>query len=84
MVVKKALAAHLDMDSKVTLGVLCDHIVPSGESIDDEERKTRDKLRSLVLSFMCGDAKRSIVERHAGQAGSEQEVVLINGLLKVL
>jgi hypothetical protein len=83
VIVKKALASHLDMDSKVTLGVLCDQIVPEGAPADEDERITRERLRSLVLSFICGEAKRSIVERHASQLGSEQEKVLIDGLVKV-
>lgn len=83
-VVKKALAEHLDMDSKITLGVLCDQIVPIDEPVDPEDKATRDRLRTLVLAFIAGEAKRAIVERHASQAGSEQEQLIINGLFKVI
>ncbi|KAI0032893.1 apoptosis inhibitory protein 5-domain-containing protein [Vararia minispora EC-137] len=82
--VKKALASHLDMDSKVTLGVLCDQIAPAGEPADEDERITRERLRSLVLNFMCVEHRRAIVERHASRAGSEQEKVLIDGLFRAI
>ena len=83
-VVKKALAEHLDMDPKVTLGVLCDQIVPGDEPMDPEDKTMRDRLRTIVLAFIAGEAKRAIVERHASQAGSEQERIIINGLFKVI
>ncbi|ETW81118.1 hypothetical protein HETIRDRAFT_419033 [Heterobasidion irregulare TC 32-1] len=83
-VVKKALLEHLDMDSKVTLGVLCDQLVPIDEPMDEEEKAIRDRLGSLVLAFIAGEAKRAIIERHASRAGNEQEQVLIDGLVKAL
>lgn len=83
-VVKKALLEHLDMDSKVTLGVLCDQLVPTDEPMDEEEKAIRDRLGSLVLAFIAGEAKRAIIERHASRAGNEQEQVLIDGLVKVM
>jgi hypothetical protein len=82
IVVKKALTEHLDMDPRITLGVLCDQIVPPDEPMDEEEQSTRDRLRSLVLSFLSGEAKRAIVERHANP-GSDAEDVLVNGILTV-
>lgn len=82
IVVKKALTEHLDMDPKVTLGVLCDQIAPPDEPMDEEEQSIRDRLRSLVLSFLTGEAKRAIVERHA-LPGSGAEETLINSLLVV-
>ncbi|KAA1471859.1 hypothetical protein DENSPDRAFT_837964 [Dentipellis sp. KUC8613] len=83
-VVKKALAEHLDMDPKVTLGVLCDQIVSADEPVDEEDKAIRDRLRSLVIAFMCGEAKRAIVARHANQPGNPQETVLIEGLFKAV
>jgi hypothetical protein len=80
--VKKALSEHLDMDPPVTLGVLCDQIVPPHEPMDDEELQIRDRLRSLVISFLTGEAKRAIL-RHANRPGSEAEAVLVNQLLVV-
>lgn len=79
---KKQLTEHLDMDPKVTLGVLCDQISPPDESMDDEEQAIRDRLRSLVLSFLTGEARRAIVERHAVPSSVAEEV-LINRLLSV-
>lgn len=71
------------MDPTVTLGVICDQIVPPDEPLDEEEQGIRDRLRSLVLSFLAGEAKRSLVERHASTAGSPAEQVLVNSLFKV-
>lgn len=79
--VKKALIEHLDMDPRVTLGVLCDQVTPPEELMDEEEQGIRDRLRSLVLSFLTGEAKRA-VERHA-LPGSAAEDVLITCLLEV-
>ncbi|GLB37081.1 putative apoptosis inhibitory protein 5 (API5) [Lyophyllum shimeji] len=83
IVVKKALTEHLDMDPKVTLSVLCEHIAPLDELADEEEQDIRDRLRSVVLAFLTGEARRAIVERHA-LPGSEVEEVLINAMLSVI
>lgn len=78
-VVEHQLTEHLDMDPRVTLGVLRDQIVPLEEPLDDEDPTIRDRLRSLVLGFMIGRAKRGIVERHAQQT----ESVFVESLAKV-
>ncbi|TFK44662.1 apoptosis inhibitory protein 5-domain-containing protein [Crucibulum laeve] len=83
VVVKKALVAHLDMDPKITLSVLCDQIIPPDDIIDEEEKAIRDYLRSLVISFLTTEAKRAIVERHALR-DSEAEEVIINGALSAI
>lgn len=70
------------MDPRVTLGVLCDQIVPPDETMDEEELSIRERLRTLVLAFMTGEAKRAIVERHA-VPGSQAEEVLLLGLFGV-
>jgi len=71
------------MDCCVTLGVLCDQIVPPDDLADEEEQFIRDRLRSLVLSFITMEAKRAIVERHASQLDSGAEEVLVNALWMV-
>jgi hypothetical protein len=81
--VKKALAEHLDLDPQVTLGVLCDQVVPADEPMDEEEQEIRDRLRSLVIAFLTGRAKRAIVDRHTSKPGNEAEQVLVGGLLTV-
>ena len=81
--VKRALTQHLDMDPVITIGVLCDQIVPPDEPLDEEEQSIRDRLRSLVLAFLAGEAKRPLVERHANAAGTPAEQVLVSGLFKV-
>ncbi|KAI9571674.1 hypothetical protein HD554DRAFT_2168922 [Boletus coccyginus] len=75
-VVKSALLKHLDMDPPVTLGVLCDQIIPPEEDLDDDERQTRERLRSLVLSFLATDAMNAI-QKHTDPPGSEAEHVLV-------
>ncbi|TFK54567.1 hypothetical protein OE88DRAFT_1625540 [Heliocybe sulcata] len=82
VVVKKALLEHLDMDAPVTLGVLCDQIMPLEEPSDEEEQAIRERLRSLVIAFMTGDARRSIVERHAAKNNCEE--ILFDGLLQAV
>ncbi|KAN0091367.1 hypothetical protein V8E55_004933 [Tylopilus felleus] len=79
-VVKVALLKHLDMDPPVTLGVLCDQIVPPEEDLDDDERQTRERLRSLVLSFLATDAIGAI-QKHTDPPGSEAEHVLVMQLI---
>ncbi|KAI8992938.1 hypothetical protein BD414DRAFT_514013 [Trametes punicea] len=82
--VKRALTQHLDMDPSVTLGVLCDQIVPPDEPLDEEEQSIRDRLRSLVIAFLAGEARRSLVERHASTPGSPAEEVLVSGLFRAI
>ncbi|KAH9859015.1 hypothetical protein C2E23DRAFT_880401 [Lenzites betulinus] len=82
--VKRALTQHLDMDPTVTLGVICDQIVPPDEPLDEEEQAIRDKLRSLVLAFLAGEAKRSLVERHAITPDSPAEQNLVMNLFKAI
>lgn len=81
-IVKKALLEHLDMDPPVTLGVLCDQILLPDEPMDEEEQHIRDRLRSLVIHFLTGEAKRTII-RHAGRPGIGAEEVLVSELVVV-
>lgn len=81
-VVKKALQEHLDMDPQATLSVLCYQISPPDEPMETTEDNTRDRLRSLVLSFLSVEAKIALVERHA-LPGSEGEKILFEALLSV-
>ncbi|TCD61380.1 hypothetical protein EIP91_008534 [Steccherinum ochraceum] len=82
-VVQKALIEHIDMDPVVTLSVLCDQVIPTEEELDEEDQVIRDRLRSLVLTFLTGDARRGIVERHA-VPGSLAEDVLVSGMFKAI
>ncbi|KAI0074404.1 hypothetical protein K474DRAFT_1665400 [Panus rudis PR-1116 ss-1] len=81
-VVKKSLTEHLDLDPAITLGVLCDQIIPLEDPMDDEEQAIRDRLRSLVLKYLSDDAKRRVQE-HA-KPGSSADEVLVTGLLKAM
>ncbi|KAJ7502500.1 apoptosis inhibitory protein 5-domain-containing protein [Mycena galericulata] len=84
VVVKQALIAHLNLDPRVTLGVLCDQIMPAVDAtVDPDELYMRDRLRTLVLAFLTDEAKQVIVEKHA-VPGSDAESVLVDGLLTAL
>ena len=80
-VVKKALVEHLDMDPKVTLSVLCDQLAPPEEDMDEEEQTIRVRLRSLVLFFLTGEAKRALVEKHALPGSPAEDILLHTALL---
>ncbi|KXN90634.1 Apoptosis inhibitor 5-A [Leucoagaricus sp. SymC.cos] len=82
-IVKRALVEHLDMDPKVTLGVLCDQIIPPNDTTDEEEVSIRERLRSLVLGFMVGEAKHAICGVHAAPGGSG-ESALYDGLFAAI
>ncbi|KAH7925612.1 hypothetical protein BV22DRAFT_1104816 [Leucogyrophana mollusca] len=84
IVVKKALCEHLDMDSSVTLGVLCDQVVPPEEKMEEEEQYIRDRLRSLVIAFLTGEARNAIVQRYTEPPGTEAENVMVGELLTAI
>jgi hypothetical protein len=62
-VVKNALIQHLELDSKVVLGVLCDQIVPPDEPMEEEDRAIRERLRGLVVAFLADDAREPLLAR---------------------
>ena len=84
-VVKTALIQHLELDSKVTLGVLCDQIVPPDDPVEDEDKLIRERLRRLVIAFLAEEAREPLLSRlrNQGDSGVEQEHALIDTLLKV-
>jgi hypothetical protein len=84
-VVKTALIQHLEMNSKVSLGVLCDQIVPPDDPIEDEDKLIRERLRRLVIAFLAEEAREPLVSRlkSQGDSGAEQELALVDTLLKV-
>jgi hypothetical protein len=84
--VKTALIRHIELDSKVTLRVLCDQIVPPDDPIEDEDRAIRDRLRGLVVAFLAEEAREPLLARlrSQGDSGVEQERALIDTLLKVM
>ncbi|KAJ7646592.1 hypothetical protein FB45DRAFT_890848 [Roridomyces roridus] len=85
VVVKQALIAHLDLDPAVTLGVLCDQIMPpvDPKAVDSDELFMRDRLRTLVLAFLAEDARQAITERLA-LPDSPAEAVLVDRLLTAI
>ena len=70
------------MDPPLTLSVLCDQIVPTEEDPDDDERQTKERLRSLVLSFLATDAM-SAIQKYTDPPGSEAEHILVTQLILV-
>lgn len=83
--VKTALIQHLELDSKVTLSVLCDQIVPPDDPVEDEDKLIRERLRRLVIAFLADEAREPLLSRlqSQGDSGVEQEQTLIHTLLKV-
>jgi hypothetical protein len=84
-VVKTALIQHLEFDSKVTLGVLCDQIVPPDDPMEDEDKTIRERLRALVVTFLAEDARQPLLAQlqRQGRNAAEQEDALIDTLIKV-
>ncbi|KAH9053212.1 apoptosis inhibitory protein 5-domain-containing protein [Lactarius vividus] len=85
-VVKMALIQHLELDSKVTLGVLCDQIVPPDDPMEDEDKTIRERLRALVVAFLAQDARSPLLAQLQGQGrgAAEQEDALIDTLIKAV
>ena len=83
--VKTALIQHLEFDSKVTLGVLCDQIVPPDDPMEDEDRTIRERLCALVVAFLAEDARQPLLAQlqRQGRSAAEQEDALIDTLIKV-
>jgi hypothetical protein len=71
------------MDPGVTLGVLCDQIIPPEYTIDEEEQQIRDRLRSLVIAFLKVDAAEAIIRKYTKTPGTDTENVLVGQLLTV-
>jgi hypothetical protein len=61
--VKNALIQHLELDSEVVLGVLCDQIVPPDEPMEEEDRAIRERLRGLVVAFLAKDTREPLLAR---------------------
>ncbi|KAN0138268.1 Apoptosis inhibitory protein 5 (API5) domain containing protein [Lactarius tabidus] len=85
-VVKTALIQHLEFDSKVTLGVLCDQIVPPDDPMEDEDRTIRERLRALVVAFLAEDARQPLLSQlqRQGRRAADQEDSLIDTLIKAI
>ena len=84
-VVKTALIQHLELDSKVSLGVLCDQIIPPDDPVEEEDKLIRERLRWLVIAFLAEEAREPLLSRlqSQGDSGAEQERALVDTLLKV-
>ncbi|KAI9437549.1 apoptosis inhibitory protein 5-domain-containing protein, partial [Lactarius indigo] len=85
-VMKMALVQHLQLDPKVTLGVLCDQIVPPDDPIEDEDKTIRERLCALVVVFLAQDARKPLLAQLQDQrrGSAEQEDALIDTLIKAV
>ncbi|KAH9026559.1 hypothetical protein EDB84DRAFT_337845 [Lactarius hengduanensis] len=77
---------HLELDSKVTLGILCDQIVPPDDPMDNEDKTIRERLRALVVAFLAQDARKPLLAQLQGQGrgAAEQGDALIDNLIKAI
>ncbi|KAH9016721.1 hypothetical protein EDB84DRAFT_1523712, partial [Lactarius hengduanensis] len=66
-VVKMVLIQHLELDSKVTLGVLCDQIVPPEDPMEEEDKTIRERLEALVVAFLAQDTWKPLQAQLQGQ-----------------
>ncbi|KAH9025315.1 hypothetical protein EDB85DRAFT_236475 [Lactarius pseudohatsudake] len=85
-VIKVVLIQHLELDSKVTLGVLCDQIVPPKDPMEDGDKTIRERLEALVVAFLAQDTRKPLLAQLQGQrrGAAKQEGALIDTLIKVL
>jgi hypothetical protein len=92
-VVKTAIIQLLELDSKITLSVLCDQVVPPDDTTEDKDKATRERLPTLVVAFrpeappdeVTGSrgqlrGARTSADRHPPQADRDHSF-LINSLL---
>ncbi|KAH9024750.1 hypothetical protein EDB85DRAFT_1986423, partial [Lactarius pseudohatsudake] len=59
-VIKMALIQHLELDSKVTLGILCDQIVPPDDPMEDEDKTIHKRPEALVVAFLAQDPRKPL------------------------
>jgi hypothetical protein len=57
-VMKTALIQHLELNSEVTLGVLCNEIPPPDDPMEVKDRAIREHLCRLVIAFLPEDARK--------------------------
>jgi hypothetical protein len=64
----------------------CDQIVPPDDPIEDEDKLIRERLRQPVIMFLAEEAREPLLSRlqsQRGDGGVEQELALVDTLLKV-
>ncbi|KAH9033689.1 hypothetical protein EDB83DRAFT_2200630, partial [Lactarius deliciosus] len=85
-VIKMVLIQHLELDSNVTLGVLCDQIMPPDDPMEDEDKTIHERPGMLVVAFLVQDPRKPLLAQLQGQrrGAAEQEDALIYTLIKVL
>ncbi|KAH9023563.1 hypothetical protein EDB83DRAFT_2555580, partial [Lactarius deliciosus] len=73
---------EVTLDSNVTLGILCDQIVPSDDPMDDEDKT----IRALVVAFLAQDARKPLLAQLQGQGRgtAEQGDALVDTLVKAV
>ncbi|KAI9437546.1 hypothetical protein H4582DRAFT_282052 [Lactarius indigo] len=85
-VIEMALIQHLELDSKVTLGVLCDQIVPQTTPWETKTRSSASpSARSLLRSSPRTHGRPLFAQlQDQGRGFAEQEAALIDTLIKVV
>ncbi|KAH9026692.1 hypothetical protein EDB83DRAFT_1924088 [Lactarius deliciosus] len=85
-VIKMVLIQHLELDSKVTLGILCDQIVPPDDPIEDEDKTIRKRPEVLVVAFLARDPRKPLLAHLQDQrcGAAEQEDALIDTFIKAV
>ncbi|KAH9024850.1 hypothetical protein EDB84DRAFT_1506119 [Lactarius hengduanensis] len=85
-VIKMILIQYLELDSKVTLGVLCDQIVPPDDPMEDEDKTICERLEALVVAFLAQDTRKPLLAQLQGQrrGPAKQEGALIDTLIKAV
>ncbi|KAH9168285.1 hypothetical protein EDB89DRAFT_2205368 [Lactarius sanguifluus] len=75
-VIKMVLIQHLELDSKVTLSILCDRIVPLDDPMEDEDKTIREHPEALAVAFLTQDTRKPLLAQLHGQrcGAAEQEV----------
>ncbi|KAH9025303.1 hypothetical protein EDB85DRAFT_2149890 [Lactarius pseudohatsudake] len=85
VVIKVVLIQHLELNSKVTLGVLCDQIVPLEDPMEDEDKTIRELLEALVVAFLAQDTRKPLAQLQGQRRGpAKQEGTLIDTLIKAV
>ncbi|KAH9024852.1 hypothetical protein EDB84DRAFT_1506215, partial [Lactarius hengduanensis] len=74
------------LDSKVTLGVLCDQIVPPDDLTEDEDKTIRERPEALVVAFLAQDPRKPLLTQPQGQrrGAADQEDAPIDTLIKAV
>ncbi|KAH9026688.1 hypothetical protein EDB83DRAFT_2319748 [Lactarius deliciosus] len=78
-VIKMVLVQHLELDSKVTLGVLCDQVVPPDDPMEDEDKTIHERLQALVVAFLAQDPRTNPRKPLRAQLQGQRRIQILRG-----